>query len=238
MSRLVKSNFVHCKSDLFLYSEPVPSSDAAMPERAHSAGELKGSRAREHMREVERYCADVRSQALRKADEIRKQAWEDGFQAGYASGKSKAESECAKAFDQVKKLMESLDAGRQDLFRQHEQELIDLALEIAGKVVADRIDRDDEAFIRIFRKAVEGLCAQKVVRLCVSEHAVEFATTHADYLRAMIPDAEKLEIRLIEGAAPGTLIVDTEDNNIDASTEKQLEIITQTLEDARSQRDE
>lgn len=130
-------------------------------------------------------------------------------------------------------LIQDLDRGKEALFKQHEQQLVDLSLEIARKVVADRIERDDEAFARIFKKAVEGLSGQKIVRLSVAERQLEFATTHADYLRSMVQDAEKLEIQVIEGAAPGTLIVDTEDESIDASVEKQLDVLEQSVEDAR-----
>ena len=52
-------------------------------------------------------------------------------------------------------------------------------------------------------------------------------------LRTMVQDAEKLEIQVIEGAAPGTLIIDTEDESIDASVAKQLDVLEQTVEDAR-----
>ena len=238
LSRLVKSHFVNFDSGSILYSAPAISVEVAMREREHSAEIAESRRARELMREVENHCADVRAQALRQADEIRREAQSEGFREGYELGRSKAQAECAEACGQVARLLESLDEGSQALFRQHEQGLIDLALEIASKVVADRIERDDEAFLRIFRKAVEGLSGQKVVRLCVSEHELEFATAHADYLRAMMPDAEKLEIQLIEGAPRGTLIVDTEDNNIDASTGKQLEVIGQALEEIRSQQDD
>ena len=238
MSRLVKSNSVNLGSGRFVYSAPVISVDATARARELPAEDMDDARARALMREAESYCADVRAQALREAEKIRQQAQGEGFREGYDLGRSKAEAECGEACGQVARLLESLDEGRRELFRRHEQELIDLALEIASKVVADRIERDDEAFMRIFRKAVEGLSGQKVVRLRVSERELQFATAHADYLRAMIPDAEKLEIQLIEGAPHGTLIVDTEDDNIDASAEKQLEAIGQALEDVRSQRDE
>ena len=129
--------------------------------------------------------------------------------------------------------MADLDRGKEALFRQHEQKMVDLALEIARKVVADRIEQDDEAFLRIFKKAVEGLSGQKIVRLSVSEHELEIATAHADYLRSLVQDAEKLEIQVLEGAPRGAMIVDTEDVSIDAGVEKQLEVLEQSVEDAR-----
>ena len=64
----------------------------AVREREHSAEVAESKRARERMREVENYCADVRAQALQQADEIRKEAQNEGFREGYDLGRSKAGS--------------------------------------------------------------------------------------------------------------------------------------------------
>lgn len=192
--------------------------------------------ARDMLRDAEQASAVMRAQAELEADRLREQARQDGYRKGYEQGGFQAQTENEKALDELRELMGALDRGREALFRQFEQQLIDLALDIARRVVADRIEQDDEMFGRIFKKAVEGLSEQKIVRLTVSEHEIQFATAHAEYLRAMIQDAEKLEFRVLENAAPGTLIVDTEDVVIDASVQKQLEVLEQAVQDARYER--
>jgi flagellar assembly protein FliH len=87
----------------------------------------------------------------------------EGYQEGCEQGRFQALNENEKALNELRQLMASLDQGKEALFQQHEQRLVDLALEIARKVVADRIEQDDEAFARIFKKAVEGLSGQKIV---------------------------------------------------------------------------
>lgn len=253
MSRLVKRRCVNLDQECFVYHVPAPVSPAAaVAEDAEDAGEprrdteaeeraryaeaqLEAQRrqAKEIMRDAERFSGETRAAALREADQLREQARREGFQKGCEQGRIQALAENAETLDALVQLMRDLDRGREALFKQHEQQLVDLALEIARKVVADRIEQDDEGFVRIFKKAVEGLSGQKIVRLSVSERQLEFATTHSDYLRAMVQDAEKLEVQVIEGAAPGTVIVDTEDESIDASVEKQLEVLEQSVEDAR-----
>ncbi len=216
--------------------EETPSRDLEAEEQArYAAAALESQRrqAREIMREAEKFSDDARAAAMKQADQMREQARREGYQKGYEQGKFQAQTENEKKLDQLVQLMENLDRGKEALFKQYEQQMIDLALEIARKVVADRIEQDDEAFIRIFKKAVEGLSGQKIVKVSVSEHHLEFATAHADYLRSMVQDAEKLEVQVIEGASPGSLIVDTEDVSIDASVEKQLEVLEQSVEDAR-----
>lgn len=253
MNRLVKRRCVNLDQEFYVYHVPAPVSvSASAPAAAADEGdsgrdeeeaeqaryyeaqlEAQRRQAREIMQDAEKYRDDTRAAAMHEADHLREQARREGFQKGCEQGRIQALAENAETLDALVQLMEGLDRGKEALFKQHEQELVDLALEIARKVVADRIDQDDEAFVRIFKKAVDGLSGQKIVRLSVGERQLEFATSHADYLRSMVQDAEKLDVQVVEGAAPGTLIVDTEDESIDASVEKQLEVLEQTVEDAR-----
>lgn len=266
MSRLYKGHSVRLDSEHYLYSFPPPGGDTHSgdthsadthsgdthgadthsadarreppPERENwNAFEAERRRqARDMIREAEQQCALMRAQAELEAEQLNEQARQDGYRKGYEQGGFQAHTENEKALDELRDLMEALDRGKDLLFQQHEQHLIDLALDIARRVVADRIEQDDESFERIFKKAVEGLSEQKIVRLTVSEHEIQFATAHAEYLRSMIQDAEKLEFRVLENAAPGTLIVDTEDVVIDASVQKQLDVLEQAVQDARYER--
>lgn len=246
MSRLVKGRCVNLDQEAFIYrvpahpfaaqeaAEETPGRDYEAEETAvYAAVESQRRKAREIMREAEAFSDSTRAAAARQAAELREQARREGYQKGYEQGKFQAQAENEETLERLKRLMADLDRGREALFRQHEQKLVDLALEIARKVVADRIEQDDESFMRIFKRAVEGLSGQKIVRLSISEHELKFATAHADYLRSLVQDAEKLEIQVMEGAARGTMFVETEDVSIDASVEKQLEVLDQSVEDAR-----
>ncbi len=248
MSKLYKRHSIRIEPESYVYHIPAP--HRAMPgavieeavaeeeveEPAFDAEANLRSQALDIIREAEQYSQDIREQAERDAEQLHELARKDGYRKGYEQGRFQALAENEKALDEVQELMKALDRGRENLFHQYEQHLIDLALDIARRVVADRIEQDDESFVRIFKKAVEGLSGQKIVRLTVSEHEIQFATEHAEYLRSMIQDAEKLEFQVLEDAAPGTLIVDTEDVVIDASVQKQLEVLEQAVQDARYER--
>ena len=247
MSRLVKGRCVNLDREAFVYHIPAHPAPARDPEAAeapdleyeaeenavYAAVEAQRRKAREIMREAEQFSDTTRAAAAKQAADLREQARREGYRKGYEQGKFQALAENEETLERLTRLMADLDRGKEALFRQHEQKMVDLALEIARKVVADRIEQDDEAFLRIFKKAVEGLSGQKIVRLSVSEHELEIATAHADYLRSLVQDAEKLEIQVLEGAPRGAMIVDTEDVSIDAGVEKQLEVLEQSVEDAR-----
>jgi flagellar assembly protein FliH len=251
LSRLYKGYSVRLDSEHYLYNVPTPDggkriADAQIADAPHQAPPARENwnafeaeqrrQAQDMLRDAEQACAVMRAQAELEAEQLNEKARQEGYRKGYEQGRFQAHTENEKALDELQELMGALDRGKDLLFQQHEQHLIDLALDIARKVVADRIEQDSELFGRIFKKAVEGLSGQKIVRLTVAEHEIQFATAHAEYLRSMIQDAEKLEFRVLENAAPGTLIVDTEDVVIDASVQKQMDVLEQAVQDARYER--
>jgi len=241
LSKLVKGYCVRLESERYVYHVPASrrsaedAKDAALEEAQalSAAHEAQAQKARELMMRAEQFSADVRERALREAERLREQARQEGYQKGLEQGRFQALAENEKVLEDLKALMASLDEGRTAQIEAYKQQMIDLALDIARKVVGAKLEQDDEVFVNIFKRAVEGLSGQKIVKISVSGHEAEFVTAHADYLLKMVQDAEKLEVQVLEDAAPGTLIVDTEDVVIDASAQKQLEVLCQAVEDAR-----
>ncbi len=241
MSKLVKGHCVRLESECYVYHVPVPrrsaeaANDAALEEEQalYAAHEAEARKARELMMHAEQFSSDTRERALREAERLREQARREGYQKGLEQGRFQAQAENEKTLEQLTALMASLDEGREAQIEAYQQQMIDLALDIARKVVGAKVEQDEEIFTAIFKRAVEGMSGQKIVKISVSGHEAEFVTAHADYLLQMVQDAEKLEIQVLEDAAPGTLIVDTEDVVIDASAQKQLEVLVQAVEDAR-----
>ncbi len=227
LSRLVKGSFINLGQS-FDY-RPAPEQLPVLCEQTEDEGEDERAQLENLRAEFDREQRAMREDARREAEEIRAHAAREGYQAGY----EQALEENAQALAEIKQLMEAIERDRQALIAREKQNLIELALEIACKVVVDRIERDDETFVRIFRRAVEGLVGQKIVQLTVSRKDIEFATAHAQRLCDLVQDAEKLTFRVIEDAPKGTVIIDTDDARIDASAHRQLDAITQAIDDAR-----
>lgn len=231
LSRLVKGSFINVGQS-FDY-RPAPEQLPVLCAQTEDGAEDERAQLENLRAELDRDQRAMREGMRREAEAIRAEAAEQGYQAGYEQGRAQALEENGRSLAEIKRLAQEIERDRQTLIAREEQNLIDLALEIARKVVADRIERDDEAFVRIFRQAVEGLSDQKTVQLTVSQQDIEFATAHAQRLCEMVRDAEKLTLRVIEDVPKGTVIVDTDDVRIDASAHRQLEAIEQAIEDAR-----
>jgi flagellar assembly protein FliH len=180
-----------------------------------------------------RYLMKMHGQMSQQAKETFESAREEGFLKGYEEGQAQAFSENEKMLAQIASLLQMIDLGKEELFKRYEQDMVDLALDIARKVVDVKIQESDEAFLNIFRKAAEGLHGQKTVRLQISGHEARFATASSNYLLSLISGVEHLDIEVQEDKEPGTCILETDDVLIDASACKQVEKLVQAVEAVR-----
>ena len=237
MSRLLKGECVRMDAAGFVYNtqagtrpEPNPEPDAPP---ARQEWEDAARKARAIVDGANRYMVKMQAQTQRQAREALETAREEGFQKGFEEGRSQALLENEQTLARITGLLQQIDRDREALLMQYERGMVDLALDIARKVVDDKLSEDDRAFVNIFRRAVEGLHVKKAVRLQISGHEAQFATANSDYLLSLSGGAQSLDIQVLEDAAPGTCILETDDELIDASAQRQLETLTQAVEAIR-----
>jgi flagellar assembly protein FliH len=228
-SGFVYNSHACTKADPETESGPVPCFTPGQEEL-----EAAAIKARALVEGANRYLLKMHGQMSRQAKETFESAREEGFLKGFEEGQAQAFSENEKTLAQIVSLLEEIDRGKDELFKQHERDMVDLALDIARKVVDVKLQESDEAFQSIFRKAAEGLHGQKTVRLQISRHEAQFATASSDYLLGLISGAEHLDIEVLEDKEPGTCILETDDVLIDASALKQVEKLVQAVEAVRS----
>ncbi len=239
LSRLLKGECICMDAAGFVYNNPAcivpdagPDPDPAPPlKQEELAAAMKKARA--IVEGANRYMLKMHDQIRKQADEALECAREEGFLKGYEEGRAQALAENEHTLNQIVSLLKEIDCGKEALFRKHEQGMVDLALDIARKVVGAKLAGDDETFLEIFRNAAEGFHGQKNVRLQVSPHEVRLATASHDYLLSLISGAENLIIQVMDDAEPGTCILESEDVLVDASADRQLDTLVQAVEAVR-----
>jgi len=169
------------------------------------------------------FATKIRSFAFKKAKFEYEEAKTKGFKEGYEAGKEIALKEYTSIVDQLKQLLKQLDDTKERYLDDCRQELINLTFKIAEKIIGEKLDRNESAFVSIFKNAVKDLTTQKWVKLSVSEYDYEFATANAELLKSFISSAESIEINVIENAPKGTCIIETNEKILDASVNTQLE---------------
>jgi len=174
--------------------------------------------------------------AQRKADQIMKKALSDaaevekeGYVKGFNNGLKAAEKENEVELERIKAIISRLDDDSERFYKQEKQNVIDLALNIAEKVVCQKMASDKDIFIKLYEKAVKDLTAQRWIKLSISKHEFEIATAHSDYLVELVSGAERVELVVLDDAPAGTCIVETSEKIVDASVLTQFNVLKNAL---------
>lgn len=176
---------------------------------------------------AEQQAQDEREQGRQDAIAIRSEAEKKGFAEGLAAGEQQV-------LAQVSSLAEvgsRLAALEEILLRQHEQQLIELAVAIARNIVHQELTLDPETIVAIARRTIEEMPAHGPVTLKV--HPDDYVVLH-ERLPALQREFDHLEhFQLVasETVERGGCLLETAVGQVDASLESQFSEIKASLRD-------
>lgn len=171
----------------------------------------------------------IHENAMQKAKQELEKAHEEGYKEGIKQGKAFAQQQLKATINEFIDFVNLIENEKQDLLLKYEEDLKDLALSIAKKIIDIELNKNDEAFLNLFKNALMYLNKQDTLRLSVSELDKEFVTTNKDILLSLTKGAKNIEIAEIDGAPKGVCILETEQSLVDASVDSQLDKIKQML---------
>jgi flagellar assembly protein FliH len=145
-----------------------------------------------------------------------------GYAEGVAQGKQEARKMAAASVAELKSLIRAMDGQKQSIMKEYEEDLKNLVLDTAKKIIDLQLEKDDQLFLSLYQKAVRQYNEQEWVKISVSEFEAEFVTTNAQTLLSMAKGATDLQIQVLPDMPRGTCIVETPISIIDASVTTQL----------------
>ncbi len=185
---------------------------AAAAGSAQSAGSPDASAAR--MAQLQQQC----EQSVREAHAA-------GLREGETAAKARATSETQPALEKLAQSIAELAQMRPRLRKQAEGDVIKLSLAIARRVLRREIAIDPDAMRGLVFVAMEKLQAQEACRVRVHP-------SHAAAIAAMLKQTDsKIEVIPDGGLTPGGVVFETNQGNLDASVESQLQEIERGLAD-------
>ncbi|KLU40604.1 MAG: hypothetical protein AA931_03300 [Peptococcaceae bacterium 1109] len=166
----------------------------------------------------------LRSQSLLDAEELRQHAalegYEEGYKAGLAEGKARADQEAARLLNLLRDFVDKAAADRANALAKLEEDFLKLSLILAEKIVRNTI-KDDPAWLKpVIEEACQklGTVDECIVRLS----PVEYEALKDQELRLGGARVERLSLRPDPTLKPGDCVIETESGTVDASLEKRL----------------
>jgi flagellar assembly protein FliH len=158
----------------------------------------------------------------------------DSFNAGLKDGKELAERGLVNVFRALRSSSESIHDLRDKIFRESEDELINLVMLVARKVIIREIEQDRSILAGVVQNALAGLSAREEITVRINPDDYLLVTSGRDELLQKELLNERLLLKPDPSVGVGFCLVDTEMGTIDASLDGQMEQIYRTLLEQRT----
>ncbi len=190
--------------------------------------------------------ANVEAEALDELELLRSSARDEGYRDGYARGmmdaveqaRDEQEAYAATLNQQVQEFIESASLAREQMLADTVEELRDLSIAVAEKVVRVSLKTSSEVIVRMIRAATDKLKRREWVHIyisgCDSQGLAEISPALSMSLSAL---SEHVRIIPMQDDELGTCIIETPEEIIDASLSTQVNNIRNLVFDQGSNRD-
>jgi flagellar assembly protein FliH len=165
--------------------------------------------------------------ARSEADQIREQARAEGFAAGLAEGAAAAHAEAqaqlAPAVQALHTAVQALEAERAGMADRVEEGAVELALELAGKVVGGAIEAQPERVLDVVRGALRCFMERERVHILVHPDDLGLVRESMDAVAGELGGIEHVEVQEERRIGRGGAIVRTATAQVDASLQTKLD---------------
>ncbi len=162
--------------------------------------------------------------------------YQDGYQAGVEKGREESVMSAKELLERVKKIHEEMLLKKVEIFEKNEEELIELAYQIAVKIVKKEIDMDKNIIKNNLMEALKKVPISKSITIIVNWEDLEYIKSIKNQLFSEIQGVEKIEIVENRSIERGGCILETSMGTIDATISSQLEIIFEKFTEASNQK--
>jgi flagellar assembly protein FliH len=152
----------------------------------------------------------------------RLQGYNVGYEEGHAAGLAAADQATSEQVRRLSALVRSAHETHSAFFRAAERQVVDLALQIAQKVVEREIENMPDLAVNIVRAALEEMDARTAVRVRVNPDDAELLRRRWSQVVPSGIGADRIELQPDERVTSGGAIIETTHGQVDAQLESKL----------------
>lgn len=160
--------------------------------------------------------------AQAEADAIRAQARAEGHADGLEAGIAEGRAQLAAALSALEAAHAEVIALREATAEAVERDAVELAVQLAEKIVAGALDADAERVLDVVRGALRRLSERRRVTVLVHPDDLELVQAAAAGFASELGGIEHCEVQSERRLARGGAVVRTDEGQVDASIETQL----------------
>jgi len=186
----------------------------------------------------------IRLQAIQDAERIREQAQREGYQRGYEQGyadgeqhaRQHAEAELQRTIEslrtQVEQVIQTLQTQYESYIQDAEAQMLELALEVARKIVREELRIQPDHALAIVRDALRRVQGFAHLRIRVNPLDLELIRQNRATLLHIVDGIDGIEIVEDRRVDQGGCIIETEQGVYDARIRTQLSELERVMREA------
>ena len=180
--------------------------------------------------EAKEIVENARNEAIKESERIKKEAYAKGYKDGETKALNEGRTYVADAVKSVTALIKEVTNYKNNLIKEAEGQLLKLSVEIAGKIILKELDKDDEIVVAIVKKAIKNLIDRETLTIRLNPKDIEIIKKEKVNIMHEVDGIKNLTIIEDESIIRGGCYIETTSSEVDARIDKQLNIISKTLE--------
>jgi len=172
---------------------------------------------------------EIVAQAKADRDKIATEAQETGFQKGYNDGLTAGKSEANRLRLEAQEVLDQAKVLLKETVAETEPKIIDLAVEITTKLIQVQLELSPQQIKIIAQEALQKVKGGKNYIIHVNPKDAEVLRSNKELLLQELPGNVTLRIIVDQQITPGGCLVDTEQGQIEATIDGQLDRVKKTL---------
>lgn len=161
-------------------------------------------------------------------------AFNSGLDSGLKEGKELAERGLINVFRTLRASSETIHNLRDKIIRESEDELINLIMLVARKVIIHEVSQDRSILAGVVQNALAGLSAREEITVRINPDDYLLVTSGRDELLHSELLNERLLLKPDPSVAAGFCLVDTSMGTVDASLDGQMDQLYRSLLEQRT----
>ncbi|KUK82058.1 MAG: Flagellar biosynthesis/type III secretory pathway protein [Pelotomaculum thermopropionicum] len=178
-------------------------------------------------------AGEITRRANSDAERIKKDAYREAFdrglREGYREGLEKAADEAGKIRAQAREVLDQAETIRRSTLEALEGEIIDLAREIAEKLLNLQLSLEPESVLGVAEEALRLVAGRTSVVLYVNPSELDLVESKKSAMLIQLPAKAELRVIADRSIQPGGCLVETERGRVDATLEKRREELFKAL---------
>jgi flagellar biosynthesis/type III secretory pathway protein FliH len=150
------------------------------------------------------------------------QGYNMGFEQGHAAATAAVEQATGDTLQRLSAMVASIHENHAAFFRAAERQVVDLALQIAQKVIEREVENMPDLAVGVIRAALEEMDARTAVRIRVNPDDEELLRRRWSQVIPTGVPADRIELQVDDRVQPGGGIIETTHGQVDAQLESKL----------------